>query len=120
MNITIKATNKPLSTEAQLFIEKKFSALEKLVGNSTVSALLTCEIDESVELAREGLKFRAEGNLSVDGKLFRAESSSVTLEGAIDGVRDDLMRDLRNSRGKKRGLVRRGGAALKQMLRFGR
>ncbi|MFZ1075269.1 MAG: HPF/RaiA family ribosome-associated protein [Minisyncoccia bacterium] len=120
MNITIKATDKPLSTEAQLFIEKKFSALEKLVGSSTDSALLACEIDEPVELARDGLKFRVEGNLTVDGKLYRAESRSVTLEGAVDGVRDDLMRDLRTSRGKQRGLVRRGGAALKQMLRFGR
>jgi ribosome-associated translation inhibitor RaiA len=120
MNITIKATNKPLSTEAQLFIEKKFSALDKLVGRGTDSALLSCEIEESIAVERAGAKFRAEGNLSVDGKLFRAEAESVTLEGAVDSVRDDLMRDLRSSRDKQRGFVRRGGAALKQMLRFGR
>ncbi len=119
MNITIKAPQHDLTLAMRELIEGKFSALEKLVANPASPATLSCEIEESIAVERAGAKFRAEGNLRVDGKLFRAEGTSSTLEGAVDCVRDDLMREVRNARGKERGLMKRGGAAIKQMLRFG-
>ena len=67
-----------------------------------------------------GASYGAEGNLSLNGRLFRAEAMEETLEGAIDAVRDDLMRELRRTQGRERGLLKRGGAAIKKMLRFGR
>ena len=120
MNITIKATHRPLTEDTRMFIEEKFSALEKLVANSESPATLSCEIEESIAVERAGAKYRAEGNLSVDGRLYRAEATSGTLEGAVDRVRDELSRELRSVRGKERGLMKRGGAAIKRMLRFGR
>ena len=69
---------------------------------------------------RAGARYRAEGNLSVDGKLLRAEAMGDTLEGAVDQMRDELVRELRKSRGRERGLAKRGGTALKRLLRFGR
>ena len=99
-------------------IEEKFSALDKLVAHYESPAMLACEIEESIAVERAGAKYHAEGNLSVDGKLFRAEANNSTLEGAIDDVRDDLIRELQHSQGKKQGLMRRGGAAIKEMLRF--
>ncbi len=116
MNITIKATNHELPLSMRELIEEKFSALEKFAGDGA----LTCEIEQSIAVERAGAKYHAEGNLSLQGKLFRAEAESSTLEGAVDRVRDDLVREVQNSQGKKRGFVRRGGAALKRMLRFGR
>ncbi|OGG77906.1 hypothetical protein A3A36_02420 [Candidatus Kaiserbacteria bacterium RIFCSPLOWO2_01_FULL_52_12b] len=120
MHITIKATHQELTLATREFIEGKFSALGKLMAGSASPATLSCEIEESIAVERAGARYRAEGNLSVDGKLFRAEAASNTLEGAIDRVRDDLMREVRRARGKERGLLKRGGAALKRMLRFGR
>lgn len=117
MNITIKSTHKDLTLSVRELIEEKLSTLEKMVNDS---ATLSCEIEESIAVERSGAKFRAEGNLSVDGKLYRAEATSTTLEGAVDRVRDDLARELRRARGKERGLLKRGGAMLKRMLRFGR
>lgn len=117
MNITIKSTHRDLTLLERELIEGKFSALQKMVGEA---ALLSCEVEESIAVERAGAKYRAEGNLSVDGKLYRAEATSSTLEGAVDRVRDDLAREVRRARGKERGLLKRGGAALKRMLRFGR
>lgn len=120
MHVTIKATHLDLTLAVRTLIEEKFSALEKLVAGSASPAKLSCEVEESIAGERAGAKYRAEGNLSVGGQFFRAEATGDTLEGAIDRVRDDLMREMHRVRGKKRGLVRRGGAALKRMLRFGR
>lgn len=120
MHITVKATRSDLTLSMRELIEGKFSALEKMIGSPATPAALSCEIEESVAVERAGAKFRAEGNLSVDGKLFRAEAQGGTLEGAVDRVRDDLIRELRRARGKERGLLKRGGAMLKRMLRFGR
>jgi len=120
MNITIKATHGQLTDGMRAFVEEKFSALDRLVSGSASPATLECEIDQSVAVERAGGKYRAEGNLAVDGKLYRAEAEGATLEGAIDRVRDELMSELRQMRGKKRGFVKRGGAAFKRMLRFGR
>ena len=120
MQITIKATHNPLSEDARMFIEKKFGPLERLVSRAVSPAMLECEIEESMAVERAGAKYRAEGNLSVDGKLYRAEAEGVTLENAVDTVRDDLMRSVRDAQVKRRGFIKRGGAALKQMLRFGR
>ena len=103
----------------QDLIEEKFSTLEKLVAHATSPVSLECEIEESIAVERAGAKYRAEGNLSVDGKLFRAEGANETLEGAIDQVRDGLAREIQSAQGKKRGLLKRGGAAIKRMLRFG-
>lgn len=119
MNITIKTTQYQLTNTMRELIEDKFSALDKLVAHRDSPAMLACEIEESIAVERAGARYRAEGNLSVDGKFFRAEAKSNTLEGAIDDVRDDLIRELQNSHGKKQGLIRRGGATLKRMLRFG-
>jgi len=119
MNISIKTTHHDLTSEMRALIEEKFSALDKLVTHAGSPATLACEIEESIAVERAGAKYRAEGNLSVDGKLFRAEATSGTLEGAVDRVRDDLSRELSHTQGKKHGLLKRGGTALKRMLRMG-
>ncbi|HUQ30426.1 MAG TPA: HPF/RaiA family ribosome-associated protein [Candidatus Paceibacterota bacterium] len=117
MNITIKSTGHDLSGASRALIEEKMGALEKLMSEGEVASL-ACEIEESVSVERAGAKYRAEGNLNVNGKLFRAEAMGITLEEAVDAVRDELLREVKHSKGKARHLFRRGGAAIKNMLRF--
>jgi ribosome-associated translation inhibitor RaiA len=119
MNITIKAPHHDLSDSMRELIEGKFAALDKLVAHAKSPVTLACEIEESIAVERAGAKYGAEGNLMVDGKLFRAEAVNETLEGAVDLVRDELARELQNAQGKKQGALRRGGTVLKRMLRFG-
>ena len=118
MNITIKGTRVEISDGVRSLIETKFSRMADLL--KTEEALLTCEIEESLAVERSGAKYRAEGNLSVNGKLFRAEATGSTLEGAVDQVRDEITREVQRSQGKARRFLKRGGAALKSMLRGSR
>jgi ribosome-associated translation inhibitor RaiA len=115
MNIIIKTANHDLSVDTRALVEGKFRALDKFAAGGT----LACEIEEPIAVERAGAKYGAEGNLTVNGRLFRAAATSTTLEGAIDQVRDDLVREVQRAEGKKKGLLKRGGAALKRMLRMG-
>ena len=117
MNISIKGTGRELSNDDRALVEKKLSALDKLAGDAP--AMLFFELEESLEVARSGAKYRAEGTLSIDGKILRAEALGDTLEGAVDRVRDELLRELRRSRGRARDLFRRGSARVKDWFRFG-
>ena len=118
MYITIKHTGAELPEASSALVEEKLGALRKCIHDDE-QAMLACEIEESVSAARAGAKYRVEGNLTVNGKLFRAEAMAETLEGAVDRVRDDLMREVLRSKGRARHYLKRGGAALKNMLRFG-
>ena len=115
MNISIKATGHTLTDETRDLVDAKFAKLGKLAG---VETLLSCEIEESLANVRAGAHYRAEGNLSVGGQLYRAEATHETLEGAIDRVREDRVREVRPSRSRTRRLARRGGALVKGWLRF--
>ena len=116
MNISIKATGHTLSEETRELVESKFAKLGKLVGEE---AQLSCEIEESIATVRAGARYRAEGNLSVEGQLYRAEALGDTLEGAVDRARDELLSELRQSKSRTRRLAKRGGAFVKSWLRFG-
>lgn len=121
MNISIKATRYQLTEETRELVERKFSALKKFIPDTTTDSLtLICEIEQSPSVERAGAQYRVDGNLAINKKLFYASAQSGTLEGAIDRVRDELARELGDTRGKRRTLLKRGGAALKQLLRFGR
>lgn len=120
MNIVVKATNRDLSDPMRLLVEKKLSTLEKYTRRAKTPVLLDCEIEESLAVERAGGRYKAEGNLSVDGRLFRAEAIGETLEGAVDRVRDELARELKRTRGRERNLMKRGGETFKRMLQLGR
>ena len=117
MNISIKATGHTLTDETRDLIDTKFVKLAKLAGEE---AGLAFEIEESVAVVRAGARYRAEGNLTVDGRLYRAEATGATLESAIDRARDELVREVRQSKSRTRRLAKRGGAMIKRALRFGR
>jgi ribosomal subunit interface protein len=116
MNITIKGTHYELTEKSRSLIEEKFERLHKFAGDDP-TALLECSIEESLQVERAGAKFKADANLSLNGKLFHAEAMGETLEAAVDEVRDELAREVRRAHGKARHFLRRGGAAVKSFLR---
>ncbi len=116
MNITIKATGCELSEATREFVEGKLGALRKHTGAHADTALLACEVEESIGVVRAGARYRAGATLSVDGRIFRGEAVSETLEGAVDLVRDELIREVAKVRGKQRSLLKRGGARIKRLF----
>lgn len=118
MQIHFKATNYEITEEVRDFAAKKLSAISKFVGTEEQG-----EAQVYVELGREtgahahGRVWRAELNFDKDGKRFRATSVQESLEDAIDKSVKDLARELRSAKTKSTSVMRRGGGAIKAMLR---
>ena len=114
----IKASNVELSDQLRGIVEQKLSGLEKFIGNETD---VSCDVELGKTTASQsGNIFRAEVNLYLKGKLYRAEATTDQLEKSIDEVPEELYRELERANDKSQTLMKKGGAMLKNMLRFGR
>ena len=120
MNITIKATKYKLSPETEILIEEKLVAPLRLLGEESDRALLEIEIEEAPPEGRSPTPCRLVARLILDGNVFHAEAVKPTPESAADRVRNELEAEIRHSRGRTKRLLKRGGAAIKRMMRFGR
>ncbi len=120
MNVTSKATRYGRAPETEALIEKTLAAVSRLLGDESEGALLEIEIEKAPPEGRSSEPIRLEARLTVKGDVFYAEATKPNPESAADKVRSELEAELRRQRGRARKLWRRGGAALKRMLRFGR
>ena len=115
--IQFKATNTELIGELQDILEMKLHSLEKYLGDETN---LKCEAEfEKVTTQTSGPIYRVDVNLYVGGKMFRAESTEVSFEEAIDEVRNELDKELRRSNKKRETLFKKGGRKIKEILKRG-
>lgn len=116
--INIKATNIELTDEYKTLLEEKISSLEKFLPEEETDLKCDAEL-EKVTGQQSGRIYRAEVNLFVAGKLYRAEATEEQMERAIDEVRDEIKTELRKALDKRRSLMKRGGQRIKRMMRFG-
>ena len=116
--ITTKTTNYTITDQIESLLEQKLTPLEKFLDTHSDAK---CEVElEKIGDHHSGKIFRAEVNLYVGGKMHRAEATEDLMEQAIDVVRDELKRELKHAHEKQHSLMKRGGKALKEMLRFGK
>ncbi len=119
MNITIKATKYRLTPETEAIIQKKLSAPLRLLGEDSERALLEIDVEEAPPEGRSSEPCRLVARLAIDGKMYHAKAVKPTPESAADRVRSELEAEIRKDRGREKTFVRRSGAAIKRMLRFG-
>ena len=117
--INLKVTNIELSPGLSSLIDQKLQPLEKLMPNDETDVSCKVEVMKLPE-HQTGRIYRVEANLFVGGTLHRAEATEEQVEKAIDEVRDELKRELHKASGKRHSLIKRGGQAIKNMMRFGR
>jgi ribosomal subunit interface protein len=116
--IQYKATNTELEVALTDLTDQKFHALSKFMKEEDG---VRCEVEFEKETGKQsGNVFRVKANLTVNGKLFRAEASEDSFEKAVDEVRNELDKELRRHSGKKEALFKKGGKAIKDMLRLGK
>ena len=120
MNITINTTKHALRPETEALIKEKLAAPLRLLGEKGDTALLEIEVEQAPPEGRSPRPCRLVARLIVDGDVFHAEAVKPTPESAADRVRSELEAEIRHSRGRAHRLFKRGGAALKRMLRLER
>lgn len=121
MNIHIRSSKYALSPEDEASIEEKLVAPLRLVGEKDDDeTLLEIDVEQSPPHGRSATPCRLVANFTVGGTVFHAEAIKPTPESAADTVRGELEASVRRARGRARRLFKRGGLALKRILRFGR
>ncbi|MSR73027.1 hypothetical protein EXS61_00240 [Candidatus Parcubacteria bacterium] len=115
MKINTKAKNITISAETSDYLIKKLATLDKIVNDDE----MLCE----VELGRESMHhangdvFRAEINCSSKGKNYFTVATEQSLHGAIDIMKDELLREIKSYKSRQKTLLRRGGAKIKNILK---
>lgn len=121
MKIKITTTNIELTNAIESYVDEKMLSVEKFaVAHENEEPILEVEIGKSNNHHQSGDVFRAEVNMRLRGKHFRATSEKDDLYAAIDDVRNELVRELSSYKEKTRTLVRKGAGKIKDMLRFGK
>ncbi|MDP3726459.1 MAG: ribosome-associated translation inhibitor RaiA [bacterium] len=116
--IKIKFTNLASVPEIEKYVRMKIQLLEKFFKHYAGEGdlLFEVEIGKTTKHHQTGNIFRAEINFTAGGVHFRSESEKDDLYSAIDEAKDELSRELRKSKNKSLNLLKRGGAALKNLL----
>ena len=117
MNINVKATNMTVTPDIADYLQKKMNMLDRLIDPTDTSVSCEVEVGKTTRHHKSGDIFRAEINLRKDGKMFRAVAEEETILAAIDEVKDEMHRVLGNDKNKQQTMLRRSGAAVKNMLR---
>jgi len=120
MKIKITTTNIELTNAIESYVDEKMSSVEKFaISHEKEDPVASVEIGKTNNHHQSGDVFRAEVNMRVRGKHFRATSEKSDLYAAIDDMRNELVRELTSHKEKTRTLVRRGATMIKDALRFG-
>lgn len=117
MNITIRESKYKLDQRTEALIEEKLVAPLRLLGEKAEQALLEIEVEQAPPEGRSSEPFRLVARLIVGDTVYHAAAVKPSPESAADRVRSQLEAEIRKSRGRTRRLLRRGGAAIKRMLR---
>ncbi|MFA6397685.1 MAG: ribosome-associated translation inhibitor RaiA [Candidatus Paceibacterota bacterium] len=117
MKINIKSTNMVLTEAIDDYTKKRINSLEKIISRYGGEAFFSIEVAKTTNHHKAGDIFRAEINLSINGKDFRTESTGEDLYTTIDEAKDDLARKITYFKDKKQTLFKRGAISVKKMMK---
>jgi len=117
MKINIKATGIELTPAIAGYVQKKISAIEKYLPAGAVDLVAQVEVGKSTQHHKSGEVFKAEVHLSGVGLDLYAVSEQTDLYAAIDLVKDDIVQNLLQLKGKHQTLSRKGAQLVKNMMK---
>lgn len=122
METRIKTTDYELAPAVSTYLDQKLSAIEKLLGSDAHTARCEVELGRDAGGQRHGehVWFAEIMVTYPGGGMVRATNREANVNEAIDAAKDEVVRQLRKQRSAHRVLMRRSGAALKNLIRFGR
>lgn len=120
MEKRIKTTDYELTPEVSSYLDERLAAMAKAFGEDP-------KLRFEVELGRATGHTRHGDNvwfIEIDAITShgsrRSSSHAASIKEAIDEVRDEVIRQERSGKRLHRRIIRKSGAALKSLLRFGK
>lgn len=105
-----------MNESVESYLRRKIASLEKFFNSSDELVKVEAEVGRINRRHKTGEVFRAEINLSLGGKLLRAESEQDDLFAAIDEVRDVLEEEIKKFKNKKETVFIRGARSIKKKI----
>lgn len=90
------------------YIEKKIIAIEKVLDKVS-------QVGIEIDLDKKG-KFRVEVMVKTPYKLFRAEDTTISIEGSIDSVETQIKDQIKSTKDRRKTLIRKGGRLIKENI----
>lgn len=117
MNINIKATNIDLTSEIKDYVNEKINSLYKFLPR-TSDGVFFVEIGKVSNHHQNGPDvFMAEIRFNVEGKDFYIKDTSGELFAAIDLIRDEALREIKERKEKSQTLFVRGARKIKKRIK---
>ncbi len=118
MKVTIKTTNLKLTPEVKKAIEEKIATLDKFIPHIDTSVEAFVEVALETRHHKKGKIYYAEANIKVPGKIIRSEARGEDIYRAINEVKDELQRLLKEYKKRKIAKRERVIQALKRKSRY--
>ena len=116
MNINIKTTGTTLTPAISEYVDKRLAKVSQILGGDP-SYITDLELAKTSAHHQKGDIFRAEIHIVGKGKDLYAAAEDSDLYAAIDGMKAEIMRELKASKGKRLSYIRRSGTRVKDMVR---
>ena len=118
MKINIKATGIELTQAISNYVYKKISSIEKYLDKkSSPNIIAQVEVGRSTRHHKTGNIFRAEVHITGASLDLYAVSEMADLYAAIDVVKDEIVHNIVQLKGKRETLARRGAKMMKRMIK---
>ena len=121
MKINIKATGITLTPAISEYVDKKISSVEKHLlvdpAADTTAIVAQVEVGMTTHHHRTGEIFKAEVHITGLGLDLYASTEKEDLYAAIDILRDEIVHEATQYKGKKKTLTRRSAEAVKNLLK---
>src|SRR3989344_6133217 len=106
MKINIKTKNFELTDAIRSYVDEKMRPVKKHLRDLNEDTIIVeFDVGKTTHHHNKGELFRAEVNMKVGGKFYRAEATADDLYAAIDDVKDELTREIRMSSERKETLL---------------
>ena len=117
MAINIKGTGVGITPEISNYLNKRLRKIEKFLPRDRDSFIIDVELGKTTNHHQAGDIFRAEINIHIGNRTFRAVSEQPDLFSAIDDMKDEIRRELYSHKEKSISLIRRSGLKIKNLFR---
>lgn len=114
INTQIKTTNMDLTDSLREYVEKRVSVFEKFSKGESSAYV---EVGKTTNHHKSGDVYKAEINLTLDGKVYRSKIETTDLYAAIDEAKDDLFVSVTSQKDRDQTLWKRGARSVKKMLK---